>query len=62
MKTYLATPPTLTMQGRLNQVHAFFCSRVPAQMLAIAAPLSSPWLPAGYEQELGESRLGLRTG
>ncbi len=42
--------------GRLpllvNQVHAFFCSRIPAQMLAIAAPLSTPWLPAGYEQEL----------
>ncbi len=52
MKTYLANSPTLTMQGRLNQVHAFFCSRIPAQMLAIAAPLSSPWLPAGYGQEL----------
>jgi DDE superfamily endonuclease len=52
MKAHLANSPTLTMQGRLNQGHAFFCSRTPAQMLATAAPFKSPWLPAGYGQEL----------
>jgi transposase len=52
MKTSLANSPTLTMQGRLNQVHAFFCSHTPARMLALAAPFNSPWLPASYGQEL----------
>jgi hypothetical protein len=52
MKAHLANSPTLTMQGRLNQVHAFFCSRTPAQMLATAAPFKSPWLPPSYGQKL----------
>src|SRR6266700_4655037 len=53
---WMSPAPTLTMQGRLNQVHAFFCSRIPAQMLAIAAPLSSPWLPRGLRTGIEESR------
>jgi len=36
--------------GRLRQIHAFFRSRSPDQMLATAAPWTSSWLPAGYEQ------------
>ena len=45
LKTWLANSPTLTIQGRLRQVHAFFRARSPAQLLATAAPDSSPWLP-----------------
>jgi transposase len=50
LKAWLANNPTLTIQGRVRQVHAFFRQRTTAQMLATAAPHSSPWLPAGYVQ------------
>jgi transposase len=50
LKAWLANSPTLTIQGRVRQVHAFFRGRTPAQMLATAAPHSSPWLPEGYMQ------------
>jgi len=36
--------------GRLRQTRSFFRNRSPDQMLATAAPLTSPWLPPGYEQ------------
>jgi transposase len=52
LKAWLANSPTLTIQGRIRQVHAFFAQRTPAQMLTTAAPPSSPWLPAGYVQNL----------
>jgi hypothetical protein len=42
--------PDVTIQGRVRQVHTFFRGRTPAQMLATAAPHSSPWLPEGYMQ------------
>jgi transposase len=45
LKAWLANSPTLTIQGRLRQVHALFRQRSPAQLLATAAPDSSPWLP-----------------
>jgi hypothetical protein len=48
--TDLANSPTLTIQGRIRQVHAFFRERTPEQLLATAAPHSSPWLPDGYMQ------------
>ncbi len=48
LKAWLANNPTLTIQGRVRQVHAFFRQRTPAHMLATAAPQSSPWLPADY--------------
>jgi transposase len=48
LKAWLANNPTLTIQGRIRQVHAFFRQRTPAQLLATAAPSSSPWLPEGY--------------
>jgi transposase len=44
LKAWLANNPTLTIQGRVRQVHAFFRQRTPAQLLATAAPRSSPWL------------------
>jgi transposase len=52
LKAWLANSPTLTIQGRLRQVHAFFRARSPAQLLATAAPDSSPWLPDRYRHRL----------
>jgi Winged helix-turn helix len=49
VRAWLANSPTLTIQGRVRQVHAFFRARTPAQMLTTAMPSSSPWLPDGYE-------------
>jgi hypothetical protein len=48
LKAYLANTPTATMAARVGQVHAFFGWSSPAQLLATAAPVSSPWLPEGY--------------
>jgi transposase len=55
LKAWLANTPTLTIQGRLRQVHAFFRQRTTAQILATAAPHSSPWLPQGYMQNFREA-------
>jgi DDE superfamily endonuclease len=55
LKGSLANRRTLTMAGRLRQVHAFFRARSPAQVLATTAPHSSPWLPDGYGQNLWEA-------
>src|SRR6266511_388107 len=55
LKARLANNPTLTIQGRVRQVHAFFRQRTTAQMLATAAPHSSPWLPEGYVQNFREA-------
>ena len=52
MKRHLANSPTLTMLGRIQEVHAFFRSRTRAQMLATASPFNTPWLPPGYGQKL----------
>jgi transposase len=54
LKAYLANSPTLTMAGRLRQVHAFFRHRTSQQMLHTAAPSSSPWLPDGYGHNIQE--------
>ena len=48
LKAWLANSPTLTIAGRVRQVHAFFRDRTDAQLLVTAAPSSSPWLPDGY--------------
>jgi hypothetical protein len=45
----------LTIQGRVRQVHAFFRARSPAQLLTIASPHSSPWLPEGYMQNFRQA-------
>jgi transposase len=55
LKAWLANTPTLTIQGRVRQVHAFFHARGPAQILATAAPSSSPWLPDSYVQNFREA-------
>jgi transposase len=55
LKAWLANSPTLTMAGRIRQVHAFFRQRSPTQLLATAAPHSSPWLPEGYMQNFREA-------
>jgi len=49
LKNYVANT-AVTWPGRLRQIHAFFRARSPDQMLAAAAPWTSPWLPPGYEQ------------
>lgn len=54
-KAWLANHPTLTIQGRVRQVHAFFRGRTTKQMLATAAPYSSPWLPEGYVQNFRQA-------
>jgi transposase len=55
LKAWLANSPTLTIQGRVHQVHTFFRQRSPAQMLTTAAPHSSPWLPERYGQDFREA-------
>src|SRR6266540_82678 len=55
LKASLANSPTLTMAGRIRQVHTFFRQRSPTQLLATAAPHSSPWLPDRYGQNLREA-------
>ena len=55
LKAWLANTPTLTIQGRVRQVHAFFRQRSPTELLATAAPYSSPWLPEGYMQNFREA-------
>ena len=49
LKNHVANT-AVTWPGRLRQIHAFFRARSPDQMLAAAAPWTSPWLPPGYEQ------------
>jgi transposase len=55
LKAWLANTPTLTIQGRLRQVHAFFRDRTDAQNLTTATPDSSPWLPNGDRHKLKEA-------
>ncbi len=55
LKVWLANNPTATIQGRVRQVHAFFRQRSPTDMLATAAPHSSPWLPEGYVQNFRQA-------
>jgi DDE superfamily endonuclease/Homeodomain-like domain len=49
LKNYVANT-AVTWPGRLRQIHSFFRNRSPDQMLDMAAPWTSPWLPPGYEQ------------
>ena len=60
LKAWLANNPTLSIQGRVRQVHAFFRQRTTAQMLTTAAPHSSPWLPAGYVHNFRQAALAAR--
>jgi len=49
LKNHVANT-AVSWPGRLRQIHSFFRNRSPDQMLATAAPWTSPWLPPGYEQ------------
>jgi len=49
LKNYVANT-AVSWPGRLRPIHSFFRTRSPDQMLATAAPWTSPWLPPGYEQ------------
>ena len=49
LKNYVANT-AVTWPGRLRQIRSLFRNRSPDQMLATAAPWTSPWLPPGYEQ------------
>ncbi|MFC4914115.1 IS630 family transposase [Actinomadura gamaensis] len=49
LKNHIANT-AVSWPGRLKQIHAFFRTRSPDQLLATAAPWTSPWLPPGYEQ------------
>jgi transposase len=53
LKVALANSPTLTIAGRIRQVHAFFRQRTNAQLLATAARYSSPWLPEVTDRTTG---------
>lgn len=63
LKAYLANSPTLTIAGRVRQVHAFFRARSDTQNLVTAAPHTSPWLPEGYVQHFKQPlRLSMKRG
>jgi len=49
LKNYVANT-AVSWPGRLRQIHSFFRTRSPDEMLDTAAPWTSPWLPRGYEQ------------
>jgi hypothetical protein len=55
LKAWLANNPTLTIQGRVRQVHAFFRQRTTTQMLTTAVLHSPPWLPADYVQNFRQA-------
>ena len=58
LKNYVVNT-AVSWPGRLRQIHSFFCARSPDQMLATAAPWTSPWLPPGYEQNFWNAALGI---
>ena len=47
---------------RLRQIHSFFRKRSPGQMLATAAPRTSPWLSPGYKQNFWNALSRRRSG
>jgi transposase len=55
LKRSIANTAPSTMADRVHQAHAFFRHRTPDQMLAAAAPRSSPWLPESYGQDFEQA-------
>jgi transposase len=51
LKAFIANTAT-SWPGRRRQVHAYFRARSPDQLLATAAPWTSPWFPPRYMQNL----------
>src|ERR1700730_10325484 len=56
LKNYVANT-AVSWPSRLRQIPYFFRNRSPDQMLATAAPWTSPWLPPGYEQNFWNAAL-----
>jgi hypothetical protein len=54
LKAYVANT-AVGWPGRRRQIHAFFRSRSPDQLLVTAASWTSPWFPAGYVQDFRKS-------
>lgn len=48
-KHYVANT-ALAWPARQRQVHAYFRSRAPGQLLTTAAPWTSPWFTTSYQQ------------
>lgn len=55
LKRRIANTAPATMVDRVRQARAFFRHHSPEQMLATAAPWSSPWLPKGYGQDFEQA-------
>ena len=53
LKAHLANT-AVTWTERIHQARVFFRRRTPEQMLATAAPWTSPWLPRSYPQNFRE--------
>ena len=53
LKAHLANT-AVTWTERIHQARVFFGRRTPEQMLATAAPWTSPWLPRSYAQNFRE--------
>ncbi|WP_196941533.1 IS630 family transposase [Streptomyces poonensis] len=49
LKAFLANT-AVTWPSRRRQVHAFFRTRSPGQLLTTAAPWTSPWFPTSYRR------------
>jgi transposase len=52
LKRAIANTAPATMADRVRQAQAFFRHHSPDEMLATAAPWSSPWLPEGYGHDI----------
>jgi transposase len=55
LKAWLANTPTLTIQGRLRQVHAFFTNAQPCPGPGDRRAAQLPWLPEGYTRNFWEA-------
>jgi hypothetical protein len=59
LKNYVANT-AVTWPGRLRQIHSYFRNRSPDQMLAAAAPWTSPWPPGFKSASVISSFSGFR--
>lgn len=57
LKNYMANS-AVNWPGRLRQIHSFFCTRSPGQMLATAAPGPPHGCRPGYEQNFWNAVVG----
>ena len=59
LKNHVANT-AVSWPSRVRQIHSFFRVRSPDQMLATAAPWTSPWLPPSYGQNFWNGALAAR--